>query len=321
MPNLQDIREPIKHSFDAFEKVYASYTGSTVAYVDYCLSKLGADNGKRVRPLLLLLSAGLFGKPSEKAVKLAAAMEILHITSLVHDDIVDESNVRHGRRTLNALEGNKLAVLTGDYLFSQVLRLCSETGDIAVVDDIAHLAQNMGEGELIQQYVTNKRIADEKDYFTVIEKKTAVFMSHCCRIGAYCAGADSQSQSALAQFGLSIGMAFQIKDDVLDYIGTETGKPLGNDLREHKTTLPLLYLLRNSANTEAVKNRLSNDILSDDDVDFIVAEVLKSGGIEYSLRKIEEYAKEAKKHLETLPDNACRHSLQRLSEFIVNRNY
>lgn len=321
MPNIQDIREPVKQSFDAFEKVYASYTGSTVAYVDYCLSKLGADTGKRIRPLLVLLSAGLFGKPSEKAVKLAAAMEILHITSLVHDDIVDESNVRHGRSTLNALEGNKLAVLTGDYLFSQVLRLCAETGDMAVVDDIAQLAQNMGEGELIQQYVTNKHIVDEGDYFTVIEKKTAVFMSHCCRIGAYCAGADSQAQAALAQFGLSVGMAFQIKDDVLDYIGTETGKPMGNDLREHKTTLPLLYQLRNSANAEAVRKLLSNDILSDGDVDFIVAEVIKSGGIEYSLRKIDEYAGEAQNHLETLPDNACRRSLQWLSEFVINRNY
>ena len=118
-----------------------------------------------------MLSAGMFGKPSEKAVKLAAAMEILHITSLVHDDIVDESNVRHGRRTLNALEGNKLAVLTGDYLFSQVLRLCSETGDIAVVDDIAQLAQNMGEGELMQQYVSQKQSAEMAEYYAIIEKR------------------------------------------------------------------------------------------------------------------------------------------------------
>ncbi len=323
MPSLHDIRKPVQQSFLDFERVYAFATTNANPFVNAYLSELGNGGGKQLRPLLLLLSAGVFGYVSEKAVKLAAAMEILHNTSLVHDDVVDDANVRRGKKTLNVLENNKIAVLTGDYLFSQVLRLCAETGDMHVVEQISHLSQHMGEGELIQQYVSRHDVLEVSEYYTVIEKKTAQFMSQCCRLGAYCSAADSESQETLARFGLAVGMAFQIKDDVLDYVGHRTGKSVGNDILEHKLTLPLLHVLHNAPQivADAVKQRFAAPELTTADVDFIIQSVVENGGIDYSLQQTDHYGQKALKQLALLPQNACTQSLAQIVQFVTNRNY
>ena len=323
MLSLHDIRKPVQQSFLEFERVYAAATSNANPFVNVYLSELGNGGGKQLRPLLLLLSAGVFGRVDGKAVKLAAAMEILHNTSLVHDDVVDNANVRRGRKTLNVLETNKIAVLTGDYLFSQVLRLCAETADMHVVEQISHLSQHMGEGELIQQYVSQHEVLEVAEYHTVIEKKTAQFMSQCCRLGAYCAGADSESQETLAQFGLAVGMAFQIKDDVLDYIGHRTGKNVGNDLLEHKLTLPLLHVLHNAPKSvaDAVQQRFATPELSSEDVDFIIQNVVQNGGIDYSQQQIDHYGREALNQLAVLPQNSCTEALAQIVQFVTNRNY
>lgn len=322
MLSLHDIRKPVHHSFDEFERVYAAFTSNSNPFVNTYLSELDTQ-GKQLRPLLLLLSAGVFGTPGSKAVKMAVALEILHNTSLIHDDIVDNAHVRRGKKTLNVLESNKVAVLTGDYLFSQVLRLCAETDDMSVVHQISLLSQEMGEGELIQQYVAHHDIMETTEYYTVIEKKTARFMAQCCRIGAYCVGADSTWQDALSQFGLALGMAFQIKDDVLDYIGQGTGKTRGNDILEHKYTLPLLHVLHNAPKkvSNSVLERFSQPSLSSGDVDFIIAQVLENGGADFSLQQVETYAHQSLQYLELLPDNQCRQSLEQLVEFVTNRNF
>lgn len=322
MLSLHDIRKPVQHSFDEFERVYAAFTSNSNPFVNTYLSELDTQ-GKQLRPLLLLLSAGVFGTPGGKAVKMAVAMEILHNTSLIHDDIVDNAHVRRGKKTLNVLESNKVAVLTGDYLFSQVLRLCAETDDMSVVRQISLLSQEMGEGELIQQYVAHHDIMETAEYYTIIEKKTARFMAQCCRIGAYCAGADSTWQDALYKFGMALGMAFQIKDDVLDYIGQGTGKTQGNDILEHKYTLPLLHVLHNAPKevSSSVLERFSQPSLSSGDVDFIIAQVLENGGADFSLQQVETYAHQSLQYIALLPDNWCRQSLEQLVEFVTNRNF
>ena len=322
MYNLDEIKAPVKAPFDEFERLFAQYTSSPIEGVNAYISYVCTLKGKQLRPLLTLLSAGLFGTPNEKTVSLAAAMEILHNTSLIHDDVVDESVLRRNSRTLNALSGNKVAVLTGDYLFSQVLKLCADTGEIGVVKLMAELSQNMGEGELMQQYVSQKQSVEMTEYYAIIEKKTAVFMSQCCRLGAYSNGASEQQQQQLADFGLAIGTAFQIKDDVLDYTGNNTGKPMGNDIREKKMTLPLIYFLQHAPkqDREEVKRRFIAPVITDSDVDFIITKVSESGALDYSKRKMAKYCLSALEELDGLPQNACLQSLENLSIFIINRN-
>ncbi len=322
MRSLHDIRTPVQDSFEAFERLYNSCIASSASATD-CLAKVCGNEGKRLRPLLVLLSAGLFGKPDEKAVKIATAMEILHNTSLIHDDIVDNATMRHNHETLNALTGNKIAVLAGDYLFAQVLKICADTGDIAVVQQMAAISQNMSEGELIQQYASRQLIADPDTYYAIVERKTALLMSYCCRMGGSCTGADAEQQQILADFGTAIGTAFQITDDILDYVGSKTGKTIGNDIRERKITLPLLHLLQNSDELErnAIMQRLSADNPSQDDVDFIIGKVTEKGGLDYARQQTTLYLQKARQLLEKLPKTPCNQSLNELSDFIIQRNY
>lgn len=322
MRSLQDIRIPVEDSFKEFEKLYTFYITSSASTTN-CLSNICITEGKRIRPLLVLLSAGLFGTPDEKAVKIATAMEILHNTSLIHDDIVDNATLRRNHKTLNALTGNKIAVLTGDYLFAQVLKICADTCDISVIQQMASVAKNMSEGELIQQYASQHSLIDKSTYFAIVERKTAMLMSHCCSMGGSCTGANREQQQTLADFGTAIGTAFQITDDILDYVGNKTGKKTGNDIREHKITLPLIHILEKSdeSGRKSIMEHFTADNQSRDDVDFVINKVVENGGIEYARQQTALYHQKALQMLEKLPQNPCNHSLKKLANFITQRNY
>lgn len=322
MDTLITIKSPITNSFSEFESLYSTYMEHFSHPMGSIISHANLLGGKHVRPILTLLSAGLFSKKNENSVKTAVALELLHNTTLIHDDIVDDSPMRRGEKSLHTVEGNKIAVLTGDYLYSQVLKILTETEDFEILRRVSRLTEAMGAGELQQQYATKHRTSSLSEYYNVIEKKTARLMSLCCELGAYTAGASDKEQKTLADFGLAFGMAFQIKDDILDFVGTETGKPLGNDIRERKITMPLLHFFDTAEKeiSRKVYKTIYDGEISQDAVDFIIGAVVGNGSIAFAEKKQKEYLDKAVKKLHELPHNPCRQSLAELTKLMEMRN-
>ena len=321
MEVIEHIINPVRGQFEAYEmslqKSFASTSSQVSEYMDY----VRANKGKQLRPLLVLLSAGMFGTPSEKVVEAAVAVELLHNTSLIHDDVVDNADLRRSHDTINHTFGNKSAVLVGDYLFALVVKKLSSIGDLKIIEWVSEVSEQMSAGEILQQKVSRKQLLDIENYFDVIEKKTALLMSLCCQIGAYLSGADAVMQQAVVDFGRNIGIAFQIQDDILDYIGPETGKPLFNDIREHKPTLPFIYTIQHLEESE--KERMTtiffDENQSRDDVECIARIVSESGGINHAKEEVEKYYEKACQSLDLLPDNPCRTALRLMAEFITVR--
>ena len=233
----EEIIKPIKDSIGEFNLLYEGLSDSGIKLLDDMLTHVGQTRGKQLRPTLLLLIAGAFGNMSDKAVRAALAVETLHITTLIHDDVVDESLLRRGKQTLNSIWGNKLAVLAGDYLYAKALNILVDIEDNEILKTISRVAQEMGEGELLQQENAREYNLTEEKYYEVIRKKTAVLFSACCKIGAIVGRADESKKQKMYEFGQCLGIAFQIQDDILDYSkGLDTGKAYGNDIREQKIT-------------------------------------------------------------------------------------
>ena len=211
----EEIIKPIKDSIGEFNLLYEGLSDSGIKLLDDMLTHVGQTRGKQLRPTLLLLIAGAFGNMSDKAVRAALAVETLHITTLIHDDVVDESLLRRGKQTLNSIWGNKLAVLAGDYLYAKALNILVDIEDNEILKTISRVAQEMGEGELLQQENAREYNLTEEKYYEVIRKKTAVLFSACCKIGAIVGRADESEKQKMYEFGQCLGIAFQIQDDIL----------------------------------------------------------------------------------------------------------
>lgn len=278
--------------------------------------------GKRLRPILVLLSAKLFGEINEKTYRSALFVEMVHTATLIHDDVIDESELRRGKPSINAGWGNRTAVLSGDYLLSKAVLNLSEKGDYDILSEVLRTACLMSEGELMQSDKAARFDINEADYFNIITRKTATLMEVCCKTGAFSVDANRQQISVLAQFGKYLGIAFQIRDDIFDYQPSpKLGKPAGNDIREHNFTLPLIYCLNHSDETE--RQQLLSDlrqVVEDDSLlPSIVNRVTASGGIAYAERQMLKYATFALMQLERLPENDVLNALRDLVEFCVER--
>ena len=259
--------------------------------------------GKRLRPALYFLAAHSREEKVENLQSLAIALELIHMATLVHDDVIDESDKRRGRPSLNIKFNNNIAVLTGDYLFSQALNNAAKTGDIRIIEELARIGKELSSGEVLQVELEQEGTYSEENYFKVIYNKTASLFVCSSLCAVYSVGGKDEYASAFENFGKCVGICFQIKDDIFDYFNNDIGKPTGSDMREGKITLPALYVLNNSKNPAIapIKEKLSGGInLDEKDIETLIDIAKNEGGVEYADRCIAKYRAEA---ITSLPDD------------------
>lgn len=313
----------VKDDFDAVNKLIIEQLHSEVGLVEDVGHYLIQAGGKRLRPLLALMSALACGYRGDQHIKLAAVIEFIHTATLLHDDVVDTSALRRGRNTANAQWGNAPSVLVGDFLYSRAFQMMVAMGDVAVMKILADTTNVISEGEV--QQLVNARNPDitEADYHQVIGKKTAQLFAGAARTGAVLANADDALRTALGHYGHHLGMAFQLVDDVLDYQGdaTELGKNIGDDLAEGKATLPLIRTIEVGSADQATLIRTAIRAGSREYLDDILAAIRTTDALEYTMTQARSHAVSAKTHLTGLADSRYRQALLELVEFAVERTY
>lgn len=318
---LDHIKAPIAKELELFEQKFRDSMKSKTPLLDAITRYIVKSKGKQVRPMFVFLSAKMFGEITERTYRAAALIELLHTATLVHDDVVDDSYERRGFFSINALWKNKIAVLVGDYLLSKGLLLSVSNKDFNMLELVSDAVREMSEGELLQIEKTRKLNISEEIYFEIIRQKTATLISSACACGAASAGVSAEEVSKMKLFGEKIGIAFQIKDDLLDYSTEDTGKPKGIDIKEKKMTLPVIYLLNNAAGSDRRKviNTIKNHHDNKEKVNEIIDMVLHSGGIEYAAEKMNIYKNDALQLLTSFPDSPSRRSLEELVAFTTER--
>lgn len=322
MSAVNQIKAPVALEMELFEKKFRQSMKSHVALLDKITHYIVKRKGKQMRPLFVFLTARMFGGVNESTHNAAALIELLHTATLVHDDVVDDAYQRRGFFSLNALWKNKIAVLVGDYLLSRGLLLSVEKREFDLLRIVSQAVREMSEGELLQIEKTRKLNIDEDIYFDIIRQKTATLIAACCATGAASTGQDKETIEKARLFGEKVGVAFQIKDDLFDYgSGEDIGKPTGIDIKEKKTTLPLIYALNQAPSNQRkriinlVKNKNEDKQAVQEVIDFVLA----SGGIKYSVERMNEYISEAKNILATFPQNDATRALEQLVDYTVNR--
>jgi octaprenyl-diphosphate synthase len=322
MISLNDIKQPINENIDIFEKKFRKSMQSSVPLLDIITRYILKRKGKQIRPMFVFLSAKICGELNEKTYRAASLIELLHTATLVHDDVVDDSNERRGFFSINALWKNKIAVLVGDFLLSRGLLLAVENNDFDLLKIVSNAVKEMSEGELLQIEKARNLDIKEEIYYEIIRKKTASLIASCCDCGAASTGISEANIKKMHQFGEYVGIAFQIKDDLFDYEKSrETGKPNGIDIKEQKMTLPLIYMLNNIDYLEkrkairVVKNYHNNP----QKVAELISKVNKSGGIEYAKNKMEEYKNKALTILSEMPDSEAKVSMKQLVLYTIDR--
>jgi octaprenyl-diphosphate synthase len=317
----KEIQAPIVNEMNAFEGKFREFMKSDVHLLDKIMSYIVQRKGKQIRPMFVFLTAGTCGVVNERAYRGASFIELLHTATLVHDDVVDDSNKRRGFFSINAIWKNKIAVLVGDYLFSKGMLLSIENGDYDLFKIVSRAVKEIVEGELLQIEKARKLDITENVYFDIIRQKTATLIASCCAVGACAANANEELVETARQFGEKVGIAFQIKDDLFDYGTDEIGKPLGIDIKEKKMTLPLIFALNNSdwLTKRKIINIIKNESENPLKVDFVIDFVKKSGGIEYANTKMKSYVDEAISLLKKFPASDYRKSLENLIIYTIER--
>lgn len=318
---LEEIKAPVNAELNIFEQKFKDSMKSNVPLLDRVTYYIVQRKGKQLRPLFVLLTAKLFGNISDKTYRAASLVELLHTATLVHDDVVDDAQKRRGFFSVNALWKNKIAVLVGDYLLSKGLLLSIDNDHFDLLKIMSGAVKEMSEGELLQMEKARRLDIEESIYFDIIRKKTASLISSACQCGAASTTNEQEQWEKARLFGEKVGIAFQIKDDLFDYGKHEIGKPTGIDIKERKMTLPLIYALNNASRSD--KRRIKNIVKNENDkphkVDEVIEFVRASGGIEYTIEKMNDYKNEAFKILESFPDNPARKSLSDLINYVVDR--
>ena len=322
MTALEDIRLSLKSDLARLDSLIGQTLDSSNPMMNRVVANYLRHKGKQLRPMLVMLTAKLFGEVTDNVITAAASVEILHNASLIHDDVVDDSDCRHGHETINAMWDNHVAVLGGDFFVSNALKLATRTGDLRVIRAIADLGELLSLGEMDQIYNARYHELDEESYYKVISHKTASLFVSCVSMGAYCTGVDDWRLDAMRRFAELFGRCFQIKDDIFDYFNDRAiGKPTGNDLREGKVTLPLLYALGNteSAERDSMYALLTSDkALSEGDIERLLAFARDNGGIEYAYETMKRMRDEASALLSSF-DSPVVGKLMSLFDFVISR--
>lgn len=317
------IAEPIAAELEKFKSYYKQSISCDNIRIQSIIDYIMKSDGKHIRPILLFLAAKSCGNINEVTYNSAITIELLHTASLIHDDVVDESKMRRGRVSLNAIYDNKMAVLAGDYFLSTALIKSVLTGNIDIISEISDLGRNLAEGELNQLSLVKEIIIDEREYFEVIKKKTASLMSVCMKVGAISVNATEEEIETFESLGEYIGICFQMRDDIFDYFDHNVGKPTGNDIHEGKITLPLLHALinKNAKNRDEMLAIVNSKAFTDENIQLLISFAKENGGIEYTYKKMEEYKNKALNLISSIKDDSMRKGLEDVIYYIVNRSY
>jgi len=320
---FDDARALVAPGMVEVDRLIRRRLGSDVMLVNQVAEHIVSGGGKRLRPMLVLLAAEAAGYRGIQHHQAAAVIEFIHTATLLHDDVVDESDLRRGRRTANAVFGNAASVLVGDYLYSRAFQLMVELERMRIMQVMADTTNRIAEGEVLQLMHIGNPDTDEPAYLGVIERKTAVLFAAACRVGAILADAPKVVEDALADYGMALGMAFQIADDVLDYVsdaGT-LGKNVGDDLAEGKPTLPLIHALQHADAESAQSIRRVIETGGLDSLDRVIAAIRDSGAIDYSIARAQAYADAARAALAPLATGAARDALDALARYAIQRDH
>lgn len=320
--SLANIKAPIASEMDEFERKFRASMKTKVLLLDKIMNYIVKRKGKQMRPMFVFLAAGATGTITEATYRGASLIELLHTATLVHDDVVDNSDYRRGFFSVNALWKNKIAVLVGDFLLSRGLLLSVEHKDFDSLGLVAHAVREMSEGELLQMEKSRQLNITEEVYFQIIRQKTASLIASCCSVGARSSGTSNEMVEMMRLFGEKIGMAFQIKDDLFDYGEEEVGKPLGIDIKEKKLTLPLIHALSKASWLERrrIMGIVRNESSKPKKVKEVIEFVRNSGGIEYAQAVMNRFHTDAIELVKDLPDSNYKRSLIQLVQFTIERN-
>ena len=307
--------------FEVFKQMFDASLQSSNPLLNEVITYIKQRNGKMMRPMLVLLMAKVYGEVLDATYHAAISLELLHTASLVHDDVVDESDKRRGQKSVNALYDNKVSVLVGDYLLASSLKEASMTSDIRIVNLVAKLGQNLSEGEIVQLSNTGAIDFSEDVYFEVLRKKTASLFSTCAEAGALSTNSTDEIEQNASLFGEMIGIAFQIKDDIFDYFTSDVGKPTGNDMREGKLTLPALYVLNHFADEtmRALAYRIRSLEATQEEIEDFIEYVKQQGGIEYAQKVMMDYRNKALDLLPSATTPEVRAALTAYIDYVINR--
>lgn len=320
---MEAARRVISTELELFEVHFREAVKSRVSLLDRIMQYIVKRKGKQLRPMFVLLSARLGGPANDATFRAASLVELLHTATLVHDDVVDDSLERRGFFSINALWKNKIAVLVGDYLLSKGLLLSLDNGDFAVLQVLSRAVKMMSEGELLQMEKSRNLNLSEETYYEIIKGKTASLLASACAAGASTTFSDKVAVEKMQLFGEKTGMAFQIKDDLFDYGSSNVGKPTGNDIKEKKLTLPLIYTLNNC--DAALRRKLiyiiKNENKKKDKVQFVINAVTEAGGIRYATKKMMQYRDEALQILHEFEDTEVRSALEELVRYTTDREF
>ena len=321
MDVLDKIKAPVATELEQFREAFRKTLYSNNPLLEQAVEHLLKVPGKQLRPMLVLLAARMVGQVNEKVINVALALEMLHTASLVHDDVVDESDRRRGLPSLNAFLSNQVAVLAGDFILSKALECAALTDDVRVVRYIAQLGQSLADGELLQLDTQDSEKLSEAAYFDIIARKTASLFSVCARLGALAAGGSEAEAERLAQFGKLIGICFQLRDDVFDYGTAEIGKPLGNDMKEGKLTLPAIYAVKHSddASMLALAMKVRRCEASAEEIQQLIDFTINAGGLEYAAWHMKDMQRMADGLIDDTRDASVTEALHLLASFVAER--
>ena len=322
MDYLATIRRPIATEMNDFVVLFNESLTQGDGLLEHVLSHIRKRGGKRMRPMLMLLSAKNYGEVSDVTQNAALGLELLHTASLVHDDVVDESSERRGQASVNASYDNKVAVLVGDYILSTALLRVALSRNHQIVQALAELGRTLAAGEILQLSNISNQELSEDTYYQVINKKTAVLFEACAGLGAISVGMDNEEVEKAKKFGHNIGMIFQIRDDIFDYYDSkEIGKPTGNDMTEGKLTLPVIYALNHSdlQSMHMLAKKVKAGTINADEIAVLVEFTKQYGGIEYAERKMEEFAKEAQKYIDECVKPELKAAYTAYLDYVIQR--
>ncbi len=323
MKIVEQIKQPIDYEMELFEQKFRLSMSSKVALLNRITYYIVNRKGKQMRPMFVFLVSKMLnnGEVSERTYRGASVIELIHTASLVHDDVVDDSNRRRGFFSINALWKNKIAVLVGDYLLSKGMLVCIDNNDFDLLKIISVAVREIVEGELLQIEKARKLDITEDVYYEIIRQKTATLIAACCSLGAASVKPNTPEVDAMHKFGELIGMAFQIKDDLFDYGDTKIGKPTGIDIKEQKMTLPLIHVLNNCSKKDHdwLINSVKNHNKDKNRVKEVIAFVKNNGGLDYAITKMKQFQEEALLLLKNYPESPFRNSLELMVNYVIDR--
>lgn len=324
MNPLEELQKPIADVLEQYKQQFEETLQSDNPLLQQAIDHLLQKKGKLVRPTLVFLSAKLSGTVNQRVYDVALALELLHTASLVHDDVVDESDRRRGQASVNALMTNQIAVLVGDFLLSRALHHAAQTGDTKVVDVVANLGQTLADGELLQLANLDDEKLDEASYYMVVRKKTSSLFAVAAQLGVLSSGGSEEEAERMRRFGHLVGTCFQLKDDIFDYdTKTDVGKPAGNDMKEGKLTLPVIHVVNKTKSEEMLSKALKvrRGEATQQEIDELVSFTIENGGIEYAYWAMNEFRMMADGLIDESRDPAIVESLHSLVSFVANRDF